>query len=373
MRLHGLRRCLRQGGTLLVSAGIIFGSIVLSVIIFEFIAQAMLPHQHPSLFDNRFLFFKAEPDRTVFQNYSGGWTYVKSSTIDHRAFYYVDNQWVEEYSYQFRTNNLGLVQSRDALLGVPTIMLVGDSFTEGQGAAPWFNEFSETFSQSGFQVINGGLFGTGFQQWRGLINKLESQGILVSKLLVIFISNDLDRAPYMFKEADSPCLVDFSRCKGEEYFYGLPESPDDTNFRDMLLRQRTSKVDWQKKLEKFFFFSGQGIKYLKDHMALVGLTSKGRQVGENLQTLGALISRFGPNIAFVHIPTKPELIADEPNLFGVRIRQEISHRNSPLLDGFKSCGLYVDDFHQNDGHPNSSGYQKISSCVRHFIQAEWGV
>jgi hypothetical protein len=57
----------------------------------------------------------------------------------------------------------GLVQDKDLVRGVKSILLLGDSFTEGQGAEPWFRQIAPQIEKLNYQPINGGLFGTGFR------------------------------------------------------------------------------------------------------------------------------------------------------------------------------------------------------------------
>ena len=33
------------------------------------------------------------------------------------------------------------------------------------------------------------------------------------------------------------------------------------------------------------------------------------------------------------------------------------------VNGWRACGLALDDFFPLDGHPNASGYEKIRRCV----------
>jgi hypothetical protein len=68
-----------------------------------------------------------------------------------------------EYAYKFKTNNFGLVQDKDLVRGVKSILLLGDSFTDGQGAEPWFRQIAPQIEKLNYQPINGGLFGTGFR------------------------------------------------------------------------------------------------------------------------------------------------------------------------------------------------------------------
>jgi hypothetical protein len=52
-----------------------------------------------------------------------------------------------EYDYRFRTNNLGLARDADVAPGLTSLLLLGDSFTEGQWAQPWFRFVSPTIER----------------------------------------------------------------------------------------------------------------------------------------------------------------------------------------------------------------------------------
>ena len=43
---------------------------------------------------------------------------------------------------EFNTNNFGLVQNSDIFSNQDSILFLGDSFTQGQGASPWINNFN---------------------------------------------------------------------------------------------------------------------------------------------------------------------------------------------------------------------------------------
>ena len=70
---------------------------------------------------------------------------------------------------------------------------LGDSNTEGVGVSPWFEKLIQNFSQESLQFVNGGIFGTGFQQWQLLHDFLLNEGVNVKSVVVIFISHDYKR------------------------------------------------------------------------------------------------------------------------------------------------------------------------------------
>lgn len=85
---------------------------------------------------DRYMLFGQEGGGTVFRNTGEIFTYHPNATIKSSTYYNIKNEWILEYEYLFRTNNLGLVQSNDVRGDVPSILLLGDSYTEGQGSAP---------------------------------------------------------------------------------------------------------------------------------------------------------------------------------------------------------------------------------------------
>ena len=48
------------------------------------------------------------------------------------------NDIIIETDYNIETNNLGLVMKKDIYKNDRVLLVIGDSFTEGQGAEPWF-------------------------------------------------------------------------------------------------------------------------------------------------------------------------------------------------------------------------------------------
>jgi hypothetical protein len=80
-----------------------------------------------------------------------------------------------------------------------------------------------TKTKLGYQPVNGGLLGTGFEQWFKLERYLSGQSIRISKLLVLFISDDYARGVWNFSPSVLQCLSDLSRRQIDaSIFYRLP-------------------------------------------------------------------------------------------------------------------------------------------------------
>jgi lysophospholipase L1-like esterase len=310
---------------------------------------------------NGYLLFEQAGGGEVFRNFDGFFTYLPNQMVRSTVFYHTDKGWVREYADSFKTNNFGLKQSADIVLGSPSLLLLGDSFTEGQGAPPWFEGFAANLSDRRYQPINGGIMGTGFRQWLLLHDYLTARGVAVKKMAVIFISNDGFRSTWNLGPETLRCIDDYRNCKGSELFFGMPPERDLPSFLETMLKGR----------------SGDGVatERRKPKPAFPALVQVWRFVAEKLvpykKTAAELandeaILRFasisGENVIFVHLPQKEELtrgILPE----GLRIREEISRDGGRLYDGFTKCGLVLTDYHVNDAHPNEDGYAKISRCV----------
>src|SRR4029077_1116528 len=134
-----------------------------------------------------------------------------------------DNDFIVEYDYRFRTNNFGLVQDADIAPERDSLLLLGDSFTEGQGAEPWFRLVSPEIAKLGYQAINGGLMATGFEQWLKLDRYLAASKVRIEKIVVLFISDDYRRPVHNFRPDELRCLADLSLCRAaEDYLFRLP-------------------------------------------------------------------------------------------------------------------------------------------------------
>jgi hypothetical protein len=162
-----------------------------------------------------------------FRNQEDIFTYVPHSNVRNLTAFFSDNDFEVEYDYHFQTNNLGLVQDADVMPGQASLLLLGDSFTEGQGAEPWFRLVSPGIEKLGYQAVNGGLRGTGFEHWLKLQRYLAANDIQIRKLVVLFISDDDQRPVRNFDPGELRCLSALGACRSEEtYYYRLPP-PDE--------------------------------------------------------------------------------------------------------------------------------------------------
>ena len=311
--------------------------------------------------DQRVVFFDGQ--NPIFQNHGDIFTYSPNNDIRNLTAFFNSDGFVIEYDYSFKTNNLGLTQDGDVLPGRTSLLLLGDLFTEGQGAAPWFRLAAPAIKQLGYQPINGGVLGTGFEQWLKLSQYLTTKGIELGKVVVIFISDDYHRPVWNIPPQVFQCLSSTSLCRIEDsYFYRLPPPGELPSWIDRVRAARGPLRPQLKPSAAALFPATYSVyTYFRQ------LLSFRKAGGQSRVAIKDLVTLYGQeNVAFLHLPQKDELDAG-PNRFGKQARQAIEDAGGTFFDGFKLCAMSKADYYQHDNHPNQAGYAKIAACTKTVI------
>jgi hypothetical protein len=309
--------------------------------------------------DGRYLLF-GTGGGSVFQNVGRFFLYQPHATVRTAAYFDDRGSVVKEYEYDFTTNNLGLVQRADVTPAVPSALILGDSFTEGQGAEPWFERLAPALSAGGYQPVNGGVLGTGFAQWILLHDYLIDRGIVIKKLVVVMISDDYDREVWNFPPPVLRCLADYRACAGDEEFYGMPPAAERTAFLARMSQHPSAATPgrWAARtwLPATTLAYGQA-----RHLAANAIDWWHQD--DRTARVRFFADRYGRDVIFVHLPTREELQhgIDPP---GRAARAAIAAAGAAFFDGFTECGLTGSDYHRHDSHPTAEGYAKIAACVR---------
>ena len=114
----------------------------------------------------------------------------------------------------------------DIIKNTPSILFLGDSFVEGQGSDAWINKFNGFYKN--YQVINGGIMGTGPQQFELLEDHI-SKNFKIEKLVFFYIGDDLRRNIFNIEKKTLTCLKNHLSCDGTENFYGFPLRNENLN------------------------------------------------------------------------------------------------------------------------------------------------
>jgi hypothetical protein len=347
-----------------VAAVMVVVSGILAVVLVELICYLFVPSIGASVYDwnHRILFI--DGGNGTFQNEGDIFTYAPHSEIRSTVVYFYDHAYDIEYDYRFHANNYGLVQDFDVVPARPSILLLGDSFTEGQGAEPWFRQLAAKADTPPYQIINGGLFGTGFEQWGKLERYLsEEKKVQIRKLIVLFISDDYLRHSWNFSEPFLHCLQLDSFCNsGDGDFNRRPSSAELSARVDEIRafrKPRTSLERLQQHARILLPATYRVYDYLRAKFNWDQHTAR----QNSRLAIANFIKVYGKdNVAFVHLPQKDEMMSG-PNEIGMETRQSIRDAGGELYDGFKLCGLTGADYYIQDGHPNRQGYGKIANCV----------
>jgi len=311
--------------------------------------------------DRRVVFF--DGPKEIFENHDDIFTYLPHERFRNLTAFFSRDDFVVEYDYRFKTNDIGLVQDTNIAPGRDSLLLLGDSFTEGQGGEPWFPLLSPAIDKLGYQAINGGVMGTGFRQWLKLDRYLAAKNVNVRKLLVLFISDDYHRRVWRIPPPVFQCLSTPGLCRVEDsYLYRLPPKEELSSW---IARVRTARGPLRPHLKlspaALFPASFSIYTFLKTLVAF------GEAEQESHAAIAELIGIYGPkNVAFIHLPQKDELDLG-PNRLGSSARRAIADAGGKLFDGFKLCQLTKADYYTNDDHPNKSGYSKIAACAANVI------
>lgn len=306
----------------------------------------------------------ADGGGTIFQNRDDIFTYIPHNEVRYVTAFFSGAGFETEYDYRIRTNNFGLVQDNDIEPERKSLLLLGDSFTEGLGASPWFRLLAPEVEKLGYQPVNGGLLGTGFEQWLKLDRYLKRADIDVEKVMVLFISNDFIRPVWNFTPNNLSCLVSLSECRIDRaVLYRLPPEKELDRWMDKIRQSREETSPLEADFAYFLPATHHVYQFLRQklgHSEMKERLEEGQQ--ESQAAIRQLIaSHGGKNVAFVHLPQKDEI--DRPSSLGLEARRAITDAGGKLFDGFRLCRLTARDYFPNDDHPNQAGYGKIEACV----------
>ncbi len=304
---------------------------------------------------------------------------MPNAEIRHAAVYAVGAPKVE-YDYVMRTNNLGFPQARDVACGAGTLAVFGDSFTEGQGAAPWFTQIESLPVAGNLQLANLGYVGTGMIDWSAAYTHYRPC-LAPRKALFVFISHDWFRPRYVIGPDQIDCVELRAPCREPDHlWFAMPDgaTPDDLiattrdrerarwagrdGWRDLLLRW-----DLVLKRESYLF-----ALLRNSAVALFGLgynvqSDATRATFERAKTVfTAMVADIGrENVGLLLLPQAEETAAHSPNPLTRALADWLAQ------SGFAPdrCELANDDYLPNDRHPNARGYAKIAACARRSIEA----
>jgi lysophospholipase L1-like esterase len=317
-------------------------------------------------FHNKRFLFITKPS-LLDQNKSFG--YSKNTIVREIAVYGNGKKFHIEYDTSFKTNNIGLVQKKNFDKGKKSIVIIGDSFTQGQGVTPWFYQLEDDWTNNEYQLINLGIIGTGIVQWKDTLQWFSSIG-KINQIFICCISDDWIRPRwYIWENLERNVLVfnllvknNFKRSRKNPVIYIIER---DSNYNTILKRANDIANLSEGGIKKFFTnFFLSSITHRVFFQEKVPSPNYSEIIfSENMTSFDHIISAYGPKkITVLHLPQKQEVIQGEYSELGTKIKNLILSRHIPYIDGLALCKLNKGDFYQDDDHPNASGYKKIYAC-----------
>jgi len=299
----------------------------------------------------------------------GVWTYKPHAAVREVAVYGLPSGFTPqpklmlEYDCKMRSNNLGLLQDNDIRPGTAVTLVLGDSFTSGQGGCPWFPRLQARRPND--RLLNGGLLGTGVAQWWQLLEHLRKQDVLVERVLIIAISNDFKRKVWTWTAADLDC-IDRGVCTVEGAYSWQAVRADET--QDELIARTRER--YAKRFERYTVWSF-GALFLEQHSLLlkfINIAVKNLSALMNPASAGGLPETGAALAGFkaLGIPLKV-LMVTQRNEIGLMANEADARAAEAALEAhglpYDWCRLGEADYLIVDGHPNAAGYDKLMACA----------
>ena len=331
-------------------------SFVIALLLIEIFCQFFFADN----FNNKRFIFITKPS-LLDQNKSFG--YHKDTIIREIAVYGNGKNFYIAYDYSFTTNNIGLVQKNLFDPVKKSILIIGDSFTQGQGANPWFYQLEDDWKNNEYQLINLGIIGTGIEQWKDTLQWFSNIGE-INKLIICYITDDWVRQRWYACENAEQNGLAFNGY-GENnvpIMYFIEKNSDNSS----ILKRANDIADFSdggiKKFLKKIFLARFAYHVFVQYKILYHNYDE-IAFSKNKTSFDQIISAYGAkNITVLHLPQKEEVIQGRYSTLGIRIKDFILSRHIQYIDGLALCNLNKGDFYKDDPHPNASGYKKIYDC-----------
>jgi hypothetical protein len=341
---------------------------VITVGLLEIFGIFVKPNEY--FWDFRNLFVSKDSFRTIEEN--GLWTYKPDSTILSASIYHFFGIGWIEWRCSFRTNKFGFVDTNYNDENSVGYLVLGDSFTVGQGGCPWLTR-DRLQSGSFPKIINAALEGIGLEEMEKISAWLEKQ-VKVKNLVLIAISNDFKRAftPWLWRDHQS-CLNDGICDPFLDTYWGVPYDISDASLYAMSRKKAAIR-------HTFFGFFGRLDGALTYYSFTYNVIRKlysrvtppkppidwlwtAAHFSKGFESVRRLKQRF-PEMKIILVPQR-----DEVGLFGLENFDTKVVKTFLDANGYewKECPLGMGDYMPIDGHPNQLGYEKIFKCFSSLL------
>jgi len=323
---------------------------------------------------------------------SGAVRYKPSEAVRSAAIY---NGSIE-YDVKFHTNNMGLIDGRDypyEHTAKHRYAFVGDSFTAGiHGGAPWVPALRDHLTdEQSVGIYNLGVSGTGVMHFKVLLQSV-GRHLSFSDIVILVISDDFYRPhwhPVVNRNRIYFCLGDESdRACSDIDHHPTAYIMDFGSTAEQLLDYDRRISDQERKKER----AGYGAavyqswqlyrlaKHVYSKMLMYWDNDFGQMMQEqrrqqdvqrnsiyqrNMDALREIGEQYkSARVYLLHIPEKHEVANGR---YSLQLGDAATAAGMEYHALLNECAWNTTMFYERDQHPNSSGYENLSSCVRNVL------
>ena len=279
---------------------------------------------------------------------------------------------VIEYNYIISTNNEGLVMQNDIYYNDRVLFVIGDSFTEGQGASPWFYIFEDNYDKTLRKPVNLGILGTGPMQWLNLAKSVVQQkNLKVDGIVINIIPADMTRKVWNLNEAELECLHN-TNCNYNYGFQGFQFS-DKNNYENIkkTVLNNINRIKDIKTIPQEFSYVQLIKDYARNSAVIYDLYTMffldHNQIFKQNEDALISLKDLTNEKFFVNVLTEKELDSSNYNNYpnANRLINFLMHND---ID-FAWCNIPKNGFHKIDGHPNYKGYEIVRECTENAVKS----
>ena len=334
---------------------LVFVQVIAAFALMEVVGQIYFDNPFP--WAERFLY--TSPDS--FRDVGKFWTYSPNRDITETAIYKTGpGTFEKEYECHYPTDHLGFVDNVAHDSSDYDYLLLGDSFTQGQGGCPWAHRLRQELA--GKSIYNAGLQGTGPGTWAPISRYLLQQGMRFGTVVVVFISDDFSRHLANYGSEQLECLHDLSMCHGA-FFYPIAAGLDLKKSAAARAPQTSSFGQRaQSFCEEYLWVTcliAEGAKHAFQPPQLPPMVSADGRDGFDW-----LMANFSSQLRFVRIRTKDELALKSDDAATIAVRRYLDERKIHWED----CDIGRDGFLRHDPHPNGNGYRRLADCIARILK-----
>ena len=307
-----------------------------------------------------------------FQNHEGYFKYFPNTSIRSLTLYSKTEpkdiaDIVIEYDYVISTNNVGLVMTNDLETNDKVAFVIGDSFTEGQGALPWFYDLESGYDTPDFiKLVNLGILGTGPMQWKNLASSITKElGLRVKGSVVNIIPADMPRSVWNFKVRELECLSK-AKC---DYLYGFQgykfiDSEGNEDIKRNILKSINQSIHIGSFFQLIRYFAKRSHVVTVIYDEFVSLNDNDDVVTQNEVALLALKAAVNDKF-FVNVVSEKSV--NSTNYEDYRYAKGLIEFLEVNSIDYGWCDIPLDGFHKNDSHPNAKGYTVLRKCTENAL------